>query len=277
MILALIALVMVSCAGNQSFHRQKPHPNKVEVNETFRAPELIQLTRNRLATFRIDILPGGHGTGVVISKEGHLITAYHVVDEHQGLRISMAEADGTVKTYEVKVLAIDKKHDLAVVKIDRQFKNPAVLENIRNINPGDAIYNIGYPHSVGEYVGRGTIGRLGWNRTDFGKKKSVFHDMILADIIDGPGTSGSAVYAEYNGKIIGIITNEIWYKRSKGSTYTMFHGIQSVKYVQELLGKTRVPYLTEFNGEPKSYPPLPKPTEETIDTPAKPEKGSENK
>ncbi|MCK4858866.1 MAG: trypsin-like peptidase domain-containing protein [candidate division Zixibacteria bacterium] len=148
LILALIALTTISCASHLSVNRPtKPQP--IYVNEAFRPPELTQLTRNRLATFRIDILPGGHGTGVVVSEEGHLITAYHVVDDHQGLRISIVEADGTVKIHEVEVLAIDEKHDLAIVKMDRRFSQPAVLEDIVNINPGDSIYNIGYPHNIG--------------------------------------------------------------------------------------------------------------------------------
>jgi hypothetical protein len=198
--------------------------------------------RNRLATFRVDIVPRGHGSGVVVSKEGHIVTAYHVVDGAERLEITMVDGEGKITTHQAVVVAADPDNDVAVIKVNVHFDRPAVLAKPEDVQPGDAVYNVGYPHSFGEMVGRGGVLRIGWNE-DFDDMK--VRDAILVDVKDGAGTSGSAVFNAVTGKVIGILTLGVWV--GKGSSPpTMVNALQSMKWVRQMLDKAKVPYLNEF-------------------------------
>jgi S1-C subfamily serine protease len=236
---ATLGLMSVSC-GHLRSSGPPPAPPRKDV--TSRQADLAHLARNRLATFRVDIVPRGHGSGIVVSKEGHIVTAYHVVDDAKRLEIIMVEADGSIKTYEAKVTAVDKANDLAVIKVEARFTQPAVLAKPEDIHPGDAVYNIGYPHDFGEMIGRGGVMRTGWNE-DFDDTK--VRDAVLVDVKDGAGTSGSGVFDANSGKVIGILTLKVWVDGGR-TPATVVNALQNIKYVRQMLENAKIPYLSEF-------------------------------
>lgn len=207
--------------------------------------ELADIEANRLATFRIDILPAGHGSGVVISRQGHLATAYHVVDDAKGLSITMVEAGGRLKTYPATVVAVDKRHDLAIIKIERQFPRAPELETMNRVSPGDAVYNIGYPHDFGELISRGYVMRLRWSHNfDSGSRVDR---CLLVDIKNGPGTSGSGVFSSTSGRIVGILVMKVWVKSTRAPA-TVVHVVVPSNFLRDLMKQAE-----------SARPPLPSP------------------
>lgn len=205
-----------------------------------RGPDLKKINENRRSTYRLDILPQGHGSGVVISKDGYIVTARHVVlAADTGLEILIDEGDGKPTTYKAEVVAIDPVYDIAIVKINRHFDHPAALEDAASLNPGDAVYNVGYPYSFGEMVGRGYIQKLHYTLKDEDTGVVEIKDGILVDMPDGPGTSGSGVFLQRSGKLIGIVSMALWVGDGRQPP-TVTRVLVSVEHVKELLKANKI-------------------------------------
>lgn len=205
-----------------------------------RGPELPKLLENQDATHRVDILPGGHGSAVVINPDGYLLTCYHVAgDGSVPLSISIAEGDGTSVTLTARVVAYDQKLDLAVIKVDRHFDYPVILEDIGNVHDGNEVYNVGYPYFFGEIVGRGYIMKKAYSHGDL-----HLDNVIVVDMPDGPGTSGSGVFSAKSGKLVGIIKMMIWVGRP-GVPPTVIRILTGVDDVKKFLDRAGVRYLTD--------------------------------
>jgi S1-C subfamily serine protease len=212
-----------------------------------RGPDLKKINENRRSTYRLDVLPQGHGSGVVISKDGYIITAGHVaVAADAGLEILIDEGDGKPTVYKAKVVAIDPVYDIAIVKVDRHFNNPASLEDMANLNPGDAVYNVGYPYDFGQMVGRGYIQKLHFDLKDEDTGADSIKDAILVDMPDGPGTSGSGVFLQRSGKLIGIVSMALWVGNGSQPP-TVTRVLVSVEHVKALLKANKISCAT-FDG-----------------------------
>lgn len=207
-----------------------------------RGAELVRLRENTAATYRIDILSGGHGSGVVISAEGHILTAAHVVEgDENDLVISVVEGDGKAKTYKAEVVAVDKVNDMAIVKVARRFRDPAVLAAEADVHAGDSVYNVGYPYDFGVMVGRGYVMKQHYALK--GKKNDIV-DATIVDLPDGPGTSGSGIFASADGKLIGIMRMMFWV--TSGRTPPMVvRVVSSPAQIKAFLDANKIPYATE--------------------------------
>jgi len=208
-----------------------------------RGPDLPGINRNRSATYRVDIVNEGHGSGVVVSNDGYIVTARHVAAaaKKDGMEILIDEGDGRPKAYPAKVIALDPVYDIAILKIDRYFSQPALLEDMASLNPGDEVYNVGYPYDFGEMVGRGCIQKLHWSYVDEDTGKLAVNDAILVDIPDGPGTSGSGVFLKRSGRLMGIMSMALW-AGGEGQPPTITRVLVSVEHVKALLDANRVSY-----------------------------------
>jgi S1-C subfamily serine protease len=82
----------------------------------------------------------GSLTGIAISPEGHILTAYHGVDECREVKV--AQADGELDT--ASVVARDKQNDLAVLKLPRRVRQVATLRDTA-VRSGENVLAIGYP------------------------------------------------------------------------------------------------------------------------------------
>ena len=153
-LIIVLGLAMASCLGTPRHPRQ---------------PELRNLERNMEATVKIETGDGGHGSGVVVSREGHILTALHVVVDGEGgweeATVTLPDSRGFLRIHRLKILAFSAEHDLAIGQIDRRFKRPAVMEFEENVRSGDAVYNVGYLHDFGKMVGCGNIMRRHYDST----------------------------------------------------------------------------------------------------------------
>lgn len=143
------------------------------------------------------------GSGIIMSKDGYIVTNAHVVENAVGISVKME--DGT--EYTAKLIGADSKTDLAVVKIEGENFQFAKFGNSDQLKRGEMVVAIGNPGGMNLY-GSVTVGYVsGLNRTlDKGDVYSL--SLIQTDAAINPGNSGGALVNMY-GQVIGINSSKI--------------------------------------------------------------------
>lgn len=145
------------------------------------------------------------GSGVVVSKDGYIVTNSHVISGADD--ITVAFNDG--KKAKAEIVGADPESDLAVIKVNLTNLKPLPFRS-QDINVGDVVLAIGNPFGVGQTVTQGIISATG--RTGLGI--NTFEDFIQTDAAINPGNSGGAL-VDANGQLIGI--NTAIFSRSGGN------------------------------------------------------------
>ena len=135
------------------------------------------------------------GSGVIISKNGYIVTNYHVISA--ATKITVKTHNG--KVYTAKLIGSDPKTDLAVIKIDANNLKPITFTNSNKIEVGDIALAIGNPFGLRESVTAGIVSAL--NRTSIGLND--YENFIQTDAAINPGNSGGAL-VDLEGRLIGI-------------------------------------------------------------------------
>jgi serine protease Do len=147
------------------------------------------------------------GSGVIISKNGYIITNNHVVDGADEISVTINHRD---KEYIAKVVGRDKDSDLAVIKIEADNLEPIVFGDIKDVKLGDVVFAIGDPFGLGQTVTQGIISAM--NKYGVGINK--YENFIQTDASINPGNSGGALI-DSRGALIGI--NSAIISRSGGN------------------------------------------------------------
>ena len=147
------------------------------------------------------------GSGVVIGENGIVITNYHVIENADEVKVALSDG----REFSAEIQLVDKKSDLAVLKIESGEKFPAVtLGDSDDLEVGDLVLAIGNPFGVGQTVTSGIVSALARSRTGI----TDFGFFIQTDASINPGNSGGALVA-MDGSLIGI--NTAIFSRSGGS------------------------------------------------------------
>jgi serine protease Do len=144
------------------------------------------------------------GSGVVIRKEGYILTNRHVVDGAE--RILVRFNDGS--EFPAEIRGVDAQSDVAVVKIDPKGKNliAAKLADSDKARVGEFAIAIGAPFNLDYSVTFGHVSAKGRSRIipgDEGAKMD--QDFIQTDANINPGNSGGPL-VNIDGEVIGINT-----------------------------------------------------------------------
>ena len=189
------------------------------------------------------------GSGVIFSKEGHIVTNTHILTNARSVFVEFNDGEIT----EAVLIGADKYSDIAVLKINGfEGLNPIESAESSNIRVGDEVLAIGNPFGVGKTVTSGIISATG---RDYG---NPYLELLQTDAAINPGNSGGALLNK-EGNLIGI--NSSIY--SKTGTYSgIGFAIPSEKVIQvasELIkfGKLRNSWIGDF---PVSYTHLTLPT-----------------
>lgn len=139
----------------------------------------------------------GSGSGVVLSKDGYIVTNYHVVKDADQLLITLPNS----KRVPGKIIGVDQRTDLAVIKVEEKGLQPAVFGNSDDIRVGELAVAIGNPlgEELASTVTAGVISAL--NRTVDIEEKQF--KLIQTDAAVNPGNSGGALVNPH-GEVIGI-------------------------------------------------------------------------
>ncbi len=201
-------------------------PDPVTITETITEKELIMprvdsteiVSIAELATKTIvqvqvgilneegDFLPNGGGSGVVISKDGLIMTNHHVIDQSNEVRVIFEDG----RMYESEIIGSDKLTDVGLLKISATNLIPISIGNSDILSVGDLAVAIGHPLTLGAAptVTSGVVSALA-RRLDVGSEL-MGSGVTLFGLIqtDAPITRGSSGGALINndGELIGITT-----------------------------------------------------------------------
>ena len=140
-----------------------------------------------------------NGSGVIVSKDGKIITNFHVINDafknNQKLVVEFSNGD----TSEAVIVGFDLDADVAVIKIisEKIFSPIKIRKNIDNLRVGETVIAVGNPQGLGQSFSIGIVSAI--NR-QFKNKNGSF---IQTDASINPGNSGGALI-DRKGRLVGI-------------------------------------------------------------------------
>ncbi len=147
----------------------------------------------------------GEGSGFVVSPDGYILTNAHVVADADDVTVRMTDR----REYAAKVIGIDRRTDVAVLKIDAKNLPVVRIGDPAKLRPGEWVLAIGSPFSFENSVTAGIVSATG--RSMPGEDGLV--PFIQTDVAVNPGNSGGPLF-NLNGEVVGI--NSQIYSRSGG-------------------------------------------------------------
>jgi serine protease Do len=148
----------------------------------------------------------GLGSGVIVTKDGYILTNNHVVDNADELKVTLQDG----REFTAKVIGRDPKSDIAVIKIDANNLPVVPMADSDKVQVGDIVLAIGNPFGVGQTVTTGIVSATG--RGNLGIED--YEDFIQTDAAINPGNSGGAL-VDIEGRLIGV--NTAIFSRSGGN------------------------------------------------------------
>ena len=152
----------------------------------------------------------GQGSGVVIDREGHVLTNNHVVNGGgEGAEISVTLSDG--RTYEATVAGTDPSTDLAVITLKNPPEDlePIALGDSDALKVGDPVMAVGNPLGLAGTVTTGIVSALdrpvttSGDESTGGQSEPVVTNAIQTSAAINPGNSGGAL-VNASGQLVGI-------------------------------------------------------------------------
>jgi Do/DeqQ family serine protease len=159
---------------------------------------LPELTRRHLYT--------SLGSGVILSRDGLILTNSHIVKGAEEIKVVLADG----KQLDVRVVGLDPETDLAVLKANARDLPTVPFGRPRDLRVGDVVLAIGNPFGIGQTVTMGIVSATG--RSQLGI--SAIENFIQTDAAINPGNSGGALI-NARGELVGI--NTAIYSQSGGS------------------------------------------------------------
>lgn len=134
------------------------------------------------------------GSGVIVSKEGHILTNHHVVANMETIEVQLT--DGRVEP--AQLIGTDEQTDIAVLKIRADDVEPLPLGDSDQVRVGQMVFAVGNPFGLQETVTQGIISAKGRRAlADSGV------EMLQTDAAVNQGNSGGPLL-NLKGEIIGI-------------------------------------------------------------------------
>ena len=145
----------------------------------------------------------GSGSGVIMSKDGYIITNNHVVDGAQSVSVQLS--DGT--SLDAEIVGTDEQTDLAVIKVTPTSDlTAAEFGDSDELEPGEYAYAIGSPGGV-QFANTITGGRISAINRDLTVNDRVM-TLIQTDASINNGNSGGALINKY-GQVVGITSAKL--------------------------------------------------------------------
>ncbi len=147
----------------------------------------------------------GIGSGVIIDEDGYILTNEHVVGPAQDILVTLSNGN----EYHAKVVAVDYKADLAVIKIEpREKLKPAQLGDSDKVKIGEWVMAVGNPfgvafHSAEPTLTVGIVSAVHRSLPSGMWRGRNYVNLIQTDAAINPGNSGGPL-VDMEGKVIGI-------------------------------------------------------------------------
>jgi serine protease Do len=170
------------------------------------------------------------GSGVIVSKEGHIVTNNHVLNGTDDVTVQLSDG----RQAKAKIVGTDGQIDLAVLKIDLENLIPLPIGDSDKVRVGQIVMAIGNPFGLDESVSQGIISA---------KDRRAMNDsqveFFQTDTAINPGNSGGPL-VNIRGEVIGI--NTAIYSESGGNQGIGFAIPSNVvrSAMNSIIGKGRV-------------------------------------
>ena len=142
----------------------------------------------------------GMGSGMILDKEGHILTNYHVVRDVDDIQVVLADQ----RTFKAEIVSTDPKTDVAIIRIKGHVPDdlpPVTLGDSDAMHVGDLVMAIGAPFGLQQTVTEGIISATG--RSEVGIAE--YEDFLQTDAQINPGNSGGPL-VNMRGEVIGMNT-----------------------------------------------------------------------
>jgi len=181
-VVAIQSMRMVSSADLERFH------DREDLRDFFR--------------FRVpqEFRQLGSGSGMIVSKEGHILTNVHVIEGSEKIRVTLYDN----REFEAQIVGLDPLTEVAVLKIDAENLPVARLGDSDKIKVGEWVLAIGNPLELRSTVTAGIISAKE-------RQIDIIHDtysvenFLQTDAAINPGNSGGAL-VNLNAEVIGVNT-----------------------------------------------------------------------
>jgi len=193
---------------------------------------LVTINSMRLERRFYGLVPSeGQGSGIVLYRNGLIITNNHVIDGATRVQINLKDG----RTLVGEVVGADEQTDVAVVKVDANDLPAADLGDSEKLRVGQFVLAIGNALGLpgGPTVSMGVLSAIGrpLPGSDF-----IFEGLLQTDAAVNPGNSGGPL-ADLEGRVVGINTAMVPYAQGVGFAIP----INTVKRIaSEILEKGRV-------------------------------------
>ena len=138
------------------------------------------------------------GSGFILTKDGFIVTNYHVVKDADQVKVTLYNGD----EYEAKYVGGDEDYDIAVIKVEATDLQPVTLGDSSSLNVGDHVLAIGNP--LGELTFSMSGGMVSCVNRAINVDGTPFN-MIQTDASINPGNSGGPLFNQY-GEVVGIVS-----------------------------------------------------------------------
>lgn len=150
------------------------------------------------------------GSGFIISKDGYVVSNYHVV---QGATtLTVITFDGT--EYPAELIGYDQSNDVALLKVDATGLDPVTIGSSDDLIVGDQVVAIGNP--LGELTSTLTVGYISAKDRTI-NTDGTYINMMQTDAAINSGNSGGPLF-NMNGEVIGITTAKYSGSSTSGAT-----------------------------------------------------------
>jgi serine protease Do len=151
-----------------------------------------------------DAIRKGVGSGFIVSADGYILTNAHVVDDAAEVTVRLTDK----REFQAKVLGIDKRTDVALVKISAKGLPAVRIGDATKARVGEWVAAIGSPFGLENTVTAGIISAKSRSLPD-----ETYVPFIQTDVAINPGNSGGPLF-NMAGEVIGI--NSQIYSRTGG-------------------------------------------------------------
>jgi S1-C subfamily serine protease len=200
------------------------------------------------------------GTGFAVGEGRHVITNYHVIPEDLDAkakeRLAVFVGEGKrVRAREAEVAAVDRRHDLALLRLDGAPLPTLTLGDSDRVRAGEDVAFTGFP--IGMVLGlhpvthEGIVSSVTPIATPMGSSRRLSPEVIQRlsdpfavfqlDATAYPGNSGSPLYRPDTGRVVGVI-NMVFVKESKETVLEKPSGITyaiPIRFARDLLRGAR--------------------------------------
>ncbi len=165
-------------------------------------PQQAPSPRGRRTPQQEEEVPRGVGSGFIISPDGYLLTNAHVVEGADEVYVTLTDK----REFRAKIIGVDKRTDVAVVKIDGTNLPRLAIGDPNRLRVGEWVIAIGSPFGLENTVTAGIVSAKARDTGDY-------LPLIQTDVAVNPGNSGGPLI-NMRGEVVGIYSQI--YSRSGG-------------------------------------------------------------